>query len=123
MSDRDEKVLVEKIRDSYVAKEHKKTPVEELKALDRKVKNPGIVFAYIYGVLGSLILGTGMCFAMDVFVLNSKLWLTIGVVIGIIGIIMVSTTYPIFLRIMNNRKAKYSSEILSKSDEILNNKN
>ena len=41
--------------------EEKKTKLDELKALDKKVKNPVLVFAYAFGIIASLILGVGMC--------------------------------------------------------------
>ena len=115
-------IIPQKIRNNYVEKDKKKTPIEELKSLDLKVKKPALIFAYVYGILGTLILGTGMCFAMDVFALGSSVWIALGVVIGIMGIIMVSTNYPIFQHVLNKRKAKYSSEILAISNEILNHK-
>ena len=55
---------IQRIRASYTEKEMSK--LDELKALDKKVKRPAQIFAYVYGSLSSLVLGTGMCFAMKV---------------------------------------------------------
>ena len=50
---------IERIRASYVQREV--TKLDELKKLDKKVKRPAQIFAYVYGSLSSLVLGTGMC--------------------------------------------------------------
>ena len=44
MNRNDQKFIVEKIRTQYTEKEH--TSLDELKALDAKVKRPANVFAY-----------------------------------------------------------------------------
>lgn len=112
-----DKDIVEKIRKNYT-KSNEKSKLEELKSLDRHVKNPAKIFAYIYGGLGSLILGFGMCLAMEVIFDLMPL----GIVIGVVGIIMVSTAYPIYQGMLAKRKAKYSDVIIAKSNELLNNK-
>jgi len=107
---------IEKIRDNYIAKSKELTKLDELKALDKKVKRVPTVFAYIYGIVGSLVLGIGMCLAMEVI---GNL-MPLGIIIGLLGILMVSTTYPIYHKILNRRKAIYSEEIIEKSNELLN---
>ncbi|MBR6779052.1 MAG: dihydropteridine reductase [Clostridia bacterium] len=86
-------------------------------ALDRKVKTPANIFAYTFGVVGALVLGTGMCLAMKVI----GNIMAVGIVIGVLGIAMVSLTYPIYKKILKSRKAKYSKEILELSEKIINN--
>lgn len=117
MAIKDERMIVEKIRSSYQSKSKEKTKLEQLKELDRKVKTPAHLFAYIFGIIGTLILGTGLSFAMDV-IGNS---LVLGIIVGVIGIILMIINYPIYKKLLNSRKQKYSSEILIKSNEILNN--
>ena len=105
---------IERIRASYSQKEI--TKLDELKMLDKKVKRPAQIFAYVYGSLSSLVLGTGMCFAMQV--IGSSMMLGIG--IGIIGIVLTLTTYPIFKAILKKRKNKYATQIFELSDSLLN---
>lgn len=106
---------VERIKKGYIVREA--TKIDELKALDKKVKLPAKIFGYVYGSIGSLILGTGMCLAMEII---GNL-MPLGIVIGLLGIAMVSTTYTIYKTIQNNRKIKYGAEIVSLSEELLNN--
>ena len=105
---------VERIRASYAPKQISK--LDELKALDKKVKRPAQVFAYVYGSLSSLVLGTGMCLSMKV-IGNS---MALGIGIGLVGIALTLTTYPIFKAILKRRKNKYASKIFELSDSLLN---
>ena len=105
---------IERIRASYTEKEI--TKLDELKELDKKVKRPAQIFAYVYGSLSSLVLGTGMCLAMKV-IGNS---MALGIGIGLVGIALTLTTYPIFKAILKARKNKYSNQIFELSDSLLN---
>lgn len=118
MAIQNDRLLVEKIKARYESKSKELSKLEELKALDKKVKQPAIIFAYIFGILGTLILGTGMCLAMKVICDI----MAVGIAIGVIGIIMVCITYPLFNKILTSRKAKYADVILKKSNDILNKK-
>lgn len=120
MTSEQEKAQVEKIRDRYVEKPKEVTSLENLKRLDKKVKAPAITFAYIFGSLGTLILGTGMCFALGVLIKDSMLSMIIGVSVGIVGAVLMIITYPLFKRVLNKRKLKYSKEIVELSDQLLN---
>ena len=114
-----EKILINKIKQNYEPKEKHLTKLDELKALDKKVKMPAKIFAYAFGIVATLILGTGMCLAMEV--IGSLM--PLGIVVGLIGITMTILTYPIYKTILNKRKAKYGNEIIHKSNKLLNNEN
>ena len=109
---------IERIKANYIEKTKEKSKIEELKELDNKVKKPALIFAYIYGIVGSLVLGTGMCLAMKI--IGSMM--AFGIVVGVIGIGMVSSTYTLYKKILQRRKSKFSQEIIEKSDELLNEK-
>ena len=105
---------IERIRASYTEKEV--TKLDELKELDKKVKRPAQIFAYVYGSVSSLVLGTGMCLAMKI-IGNS---MALGIIIGVVGIALTLTTYPIFKAILKRRKEKYASQIFELTDSLLN---
>ena len=124
MNKNDQEFLVQKIRTQYTEKEN--TQLDALKALDKKVKKPANIFAYTFGVIGSLVLGSGMSLAMNVIEPGTYFGITIsenmmlpGIIIGILGIVMVSINYPIYKRILNSRRNKYAGKIIALSDEIL----
>ena len=108
---------VNKISNQYVEKPF--TKLDKLKALDKKVKRPAKIFSYIFGTVGALVLGTGMCMAMKVI---GDL-MAPGIIVGFAGILMVSLNYWIYKSIMKARKNKYSREVLELSDSILSEEN
>lgn len=126
MNRNDKEFLVEKIRTQYTEPRH--TQLDALKELDKKVKRPANIFAYAFGTIGALILGTGMSFCMNVIEPGTYLGITIsenmmlpGILIGLIGILMVCINYPIFKAILSARRTKYADEIIALSDKIMKN--
>jgi glycogen synthase len=111
-----EKAKVESIRQQYVEEQPTKTKMEQLKELDRQVKRPAEIFAYTFGVVGSLVLGTGMCLAMKII----GDMMALGIVVGVIGIAMVSVNYLTYKKILARRKKKYGKEIINLSNDLLN---
>ena len=59
-----DKIIAEQIASEYAPKEDRK--IVALMKLNRKSKQGAEIFAYTFGVVGSLILGTGMSFATGV---------------------------------------------------------
>ena len=115
----DSEFLVQKIRSQYTEKQH--TELDALKELDAKVKRPANIFAYVYGSLSAIIMGSGMSLVMTD--LGATIGLTDalipGIAIGVVGLVMALTTYPIFKGILNSRKKKYGPQILSLSEKIM----
>ncbi len=109
-----EERMAERIRNQYEAKEI--TEIDRLKELDKSVKRPVKVFSYVFGTVGSLVLGTGMCLAMRVI---GDLMIP-GILVGLLGIGMVSVTKLLHDRLLDKRKKKYSEKIFEISDSILN---
>ena len=107
--------VIEKIRAGYTQKQP--TKLEDLKSLDKKAKRPANIFAYAFGSISSLVLGTGMCLAMKV-IGNS---MALGICIGVVGLGLVIATYPIYKAILKKRKQKYGKQIVELSNELLNN--
>ena len=120
MNRNDQQFIAQKIRTQYMQKES--TELDALRELDAKVKRPANIFAYAFGSLSAVIMGSGMSLVMTEIGasigLNSAL--VPGIVIGILGLGMALLTYPIYKSILNSRKNKYSAEILSLSDKIMN---
>lgn len=94
----------------------KKSKVIALKKLDKKAKLPANIFVYTNGILMSLILGLGMCLSMGV-IGNGK-FIALGIIIGIIGIVGVSTNYFSYKKILKESKEKYAQDIIRLANEI-----
>lgn len=111
-----DKIIAEKIASEYAPKTTSK--VVALKKLDRLAKQGAEIFAYTFGIGCSLILGTGMSFAMGVIGDKSTTSMIIGILIGILGIIGISINYLIYKKILNKGKMKYGSDIVKLAKEI-----
>lgn len=111
---------VQKIRDKYMKKEESK--MESLRKLDEAVTNKATTKALIIGILGALILGTGMSLFMTEFgnVLGS-LKPILGIGVGILGMLLVAVAYPVYQKTLAKEKEKAASEILRLSEELLKN--
>ena len=120
MNKNDQEFLVQQIRTQYTEKKH--TQLDELKALDHKVRKPANIFAYVFGTLSAIIMGTGMSLVMTD--LGAQLGMAEamapGVFIGIIGLVLSLLNYPIYKRILASRKKKYADQIISLSDQLMN---
>ena len=117
---KDQEFLVQKIRTQYTEKEH--TGLDELKALDAKVKKPANTFGYTYGSVSAIVMGAGMSLVMTDIgsVVGLASAMVPGIAIGVVGLGMALTTYPIYKRILNSRKKKYAPEIMALSEKIMN---
>lgn len=111
-----DKIIAEKIAGEYAPKTTSK--VAALKKLDRKAKMGAEIFGYTFGIICSLIMGTGMSFAMGVIGDGSLTTMIIGIAIGLVGIFGVSINYFIYKKILNKGKMKYGSDIVQLAKEI-----
>lgn len=107
-----DKIYAEHIANEYSKKKDSK--VVALKKLDRKAKLPAEIFAYTNGIIMALLFGTGMCLSMKV-IGDSMI---LGIIIGIIGMIGVGINYPMYKKILNTSKEKYSYDIIKLANEI-----
>ena len=119
MNRNDQDFLVQKIRTQYTEKEH--TGLDALKELDTKVKRPANVFAYVFGSISAIIMGSGMSLVMTdiaemVGIENPMLY---GIVIGVVGMFMAIINYPIYKGILGSRRKKYADKIIALSDKIM----
>ena len=107
-----DKIWAESIAKDYASKDSSK--IVALKKLDNRAKLPAIIFTYSCGIISALIFGTGMCMAMKV-IGNS---MTLGIIIGIIGMIGCAVNYPVYKKMLAKGKAKYAYEIVELAREI-----
>ncbi len=103
---------IRKIREKYVPKEADK--MEQLRRLDTSVTQKGKIISLVIGIIGALVLGTGMSMCMvwtELFV-----W---GIIVGVIGIIMVSAAYPLYNNVTKKERNKVAPEIIRLTDELM----
>lgn len=119
MNKNDQEFLVQKIRTQYTEKEN--TKLDKLTQLDRKVKKPANIFGYVFGSISALIMGSGMSLVMTEIgsVLGIENTMVPGIVIGVVGMLMAIINYPVYKKILSQRRKKYSKQIIELSDEIM----
>lgn len=119
MTNNDQEFLVQKIRTQYTEKQH--TELDALKELDAKVKRPANVFAYTYGSVSAVVMGAGMSLVMTEIgaIIGLTSTMVPGIVIGVLGMGMALSTYPIYKKMLSARKKKYAPEILKLSEKLL----
>ena len=119
MNKNDKEFLVQKIRTQYTEKEN--TQLDELKKLDLKVKKPANVFAYVFGSISAIIMGSGMSLVMTDIgdIIGIENTMVYGIVIGVIGMLMAIINFPLFKKFLASRRKKYAKEIIALSDKIM----
>ena len=110
-----DKIYAESIAKEYAPKDNSK--IVALRKLDKKAKMPATIFTYTFGIFSSLVLGTGMCFAMQV-IGSGIIDMIIGIVVGIVGMVGCGVNYPIYKKMLENGKKKYAYEIVELAREI-----
>ena len=100
-----DKIYAESIAKEYAPKDSSK--IVALRKLDKKAKLPATIFTYTFGIIASLVLGTGMCFAMQVLG-GGMIGMVIGILVGVIGMIGCGVNYPIYKKMLENGKKKYA---------------
>ena len=107
-----DKIYAESIAKEYAPKDQSK--IIALRKLDAKAKLPATIFTYTFGIISTLVFGTGMCLAMQVIGNH----MILGIIIGIIGMLGCGVNYPIYTRMLEKGKQKYAYEIVELAREI-----
>ena len=109
---------VEDIRKAYLPKEEDK--MEQLRTLHAIPTQKARASSLAVGIIGALILGTGMSLCMtDIGATLGNLALILGIMTGLTGMVMVAAAYPIHNRILKKERARIAPEILRLSDELI----
>lgn len=104
---------IRQIRSKYEAKSETVSKMDLLRKLDRKVTQTSTVVSLTVGIIGTLMMGFGMSLVM--------VWaeLLFGCIVGIVGILIAALSYPIYLKITEDKRKELAPEILNLADELL----
>ena len=109
---------VENIRKKYLPKEEDK--MEQLRKLHAIPTQKAQAASLAVGIIGALIMGTGMSLAMtEIGAALGSLAMVLGIVVGIVGMVLVALAYPLYNRVLKKQREKIAPEILRLSDELL----
>lgn len=113
---------IEEIRKKYLPPEQDK--MTRLRRLHASVGSKAMAFSIAIGVIGTLLLGSGMSLIMTDLALNlglaGGLAMVLGVLLGLVGLVLVALAYPVYDKILKKERARIAPEILRLTDELLN---
>ena len=109
---------VEAIRQKYLPKEEDK--MEQLRKLHSIPTQKAQSASIAVGVIGALILGTGMSLCMtELGAALGSYAMIFGIIIGLVGMVMVAAAYPLFNRVLHKEREEIAPQILQLTDELL----
>ena len=109
---------IEAIRKKYLPREEDK--MEQLRRLHAIPTQKAQAASLAVGVIGALILGTGMSVCLtDIGAALGNLAMVIGILVGVVGMVLVALAYPLYNRVLKKNRDKIAPEILRLSDELL----
>ena len=112
---------IRKIREKYQPKVE--DDMSKLRKLDAEVTNKATMNSLVIGIIGALIMGTGMSFVMTdlgaVFGLQGNLNLVVGIIVGLVGLVLAGAAYPMYVKVLKRERAKAAPEILRLTEELI----
>ena len=109
---------VEAIRKKYLPQETDK--MDQLRKLHAIPTKKARAASLTIGIIGALIMGTGMSLAMtEIGAALGSLAMILGIAVGLVGMVLVALAYPLYNRVLKKQREKIAPEILRLSDELL----
>ena len=109
---------VENIRKKYLPREEDK--MEQLRRLHAIPTQKAQTASLVVGIIGALILGTGMSLAMtEIGAALGGLAMVVGILVGIVGMVLVALAYPIYNRVLKKERQRIAPEILRLTEELM----
>lgn len=112
---------IKKIREKYQPKVE--DDMSKLRKLDAEVTNKATMNSLVIGIIGALIMGTGMSFVMTdlgaVFGLQGNTNIVVGIIVGLVGLILAGVAYPTYVKVLKIEREKAAPEILRLTEELI----
>lgn len=112
---------IKRIRQKYQPQEY--DGMQTLRRLDAKATEKATIVSLILGILGMLLLGTGMSIIMTdlghLLGLSYGISLILGSIVGLLGIGMASLAYPAYRRVLKKERERIAPEILRLTEKLL----
>lgn len=106
---------IRRIREKYIEKEKTVSKLDVIKKLDKSVTDAATAISLIVGIIGLLVMGTGMSLVM----VWGGDYMLAGIIIGLMGIALVASAYPIYNSVIRAKRKKIAPEILRLTDELI----
>ncbi len=113
---------IENIRKKYISDktDGEQDKMEQLRRLDAGVTGKAMIVSLCVGIIGALIMGTGMSLIMTDLgeILGVASPLVIGITLGVIGMVGVVLAYPLYQYVIKKERRKIAPRILTLTDEL-----
>ena len=114
---------IKAIRHKYVKPQKTEDKMTQLRRLDGAVTQKATVVSLIFGIIGALVMGSGMSLVMtDLYQkldMSHGEGMLVGVILGVVGIALVGLAYPIYNRIIVKERQKIAPQIICLTDELM----
>lgn len=112
---------IKRIRQKYQSQEE--DTMARLRKLDGLATSKATVISLVLGIVGVLILGTGMSLIMtDLAVLLGMPGMTnmiVGIITGVLGAVLAALAYPAYNKVLKREREKIAPEVLRLTDELM----
>lgn len=106
---------IKKIREQYEDADKNESKEEKLRKLDRSVHSTAVAVSLTVGIFGLLFFGLSLCCVLE---WSNSMFFS-GIAIGVVGIILLIFTYPIYQVVAAARRKKVAPEIIKLADDIM----
>ena len=94
--------------------------MQRLRSLHNSASRKAQAWAITLGVVGALIMGTGMSLAMtELGALFGDAAMVAGIVIGVLGMVLAAVAYPVYNRVLESERRRIAPEVLRLTEELL----
>lgn len=118
-----EQTELRRIREKYAPPTEAEDKMERLRRLDAGVTKKAQIVALTLGIIGALVLGTGMSLCMTTLGgelgLSDGTAMTVGVAVSVVGAVLAGVAYPIYNAIVRRERRRVAPEILRLTDELM----
>lgn len=112
---------IKKIRQKYQTQEE--DGMSKLRKMDSMVSQKATTVSLVLGIVGALLMGSGMSFIMTdlgtILGVTNVASVVVGVMIGLLGIFLVALAYPVYSRVLKRERDKIAPEILKLTGELM----
>lgn len=112
---------IRKIQQKYQPKEE--GDIDRLRKLDAKVTEKATIVSLELGIVGALILGSGMSLIMtdlgNILGMQGITNIVVGLLVGSIGMVLAILAYPVYQKVLKKEREKIAPEILKLTGELI----
>ena len=112
---------IKQIRQKYQVREE--DGMSKLRKMDAMVSQKATVVSLAFGIVGALVMGSGMSFILTdlgaVLGMTGVVSIVVGIIAGLFGIGFAALAYPAYNMVLKKERDKIAPEILRLTEELM----